>query len=205
MSRSLHTTLKEKKPKIFIFSVIFLAFFAIYSLKTWAQSATAVSAVPDTMPVADLITAAKSGDPTAQIALGKRYASGNGVEKNKELAREWLGKAADRNFGLAMVELGKLLYNDGTNTPADRIQAYKWLTLAESKGYSLFLDEARRVKNNLMANMSNEEVFEGQKAAQEWLPAINPAVLPPTTANATTKNAPTKPASSNPVVPTPSK
>ncbi|MCA3249622.1 MAG: tetratricopeptide repeat protein [Holosporaceae bacterium] len=169
-------------------------------MKTWAQSATAASAVPDTMQVADLITAAKSGDPTAQIALGKRYAYGNGIEKNRELAREWLGKAADRNFGLAMVELGKLLYNDGTNTPADRILAYKWLTLAESKGYSLFSEEAKRLKQQLMAAMTNDEVFEGQKAAQEWLPAINPAVLPPTTTNA-----PTKPAPSNPIAPTPSK
>ncbi len=197
---SLHAKIGRNHLSTFLFPTIVIAFFAIYPMKTWAQSATTSSAVPDTMPVADLIKAAESGDPMAQIALGRRYASGNGIAKNRELAREWLGKAADRNFGLAMVELGKLLYNDGTNTPADRILAYKWLTLAESKGYSLFSEEAKRVKKSLMANMSNDEVFEGQKAAQEWLPAINPAVLPPTTTNA-----PTKPAPSNPIAPTPSK
>lgn len=192
---------------ILVSFVFFMAFVVIVSIimtfqaePSWAQPPANAPGLANNLSLEDLIKSAKAGDPRAQMALGKRYANGDGVEKNKDLARDWLGEAADRNYGLAMLELGKLYFNNGNTTPADRIVAYKWLTLAESKGYSLFSEEAKRLKQQLMAAMTNDEVFEGQKAAQEWLPAVNPAVLPPTTTNA-----PTKPAPSNPIAPTPSK
>ncbi len=112
------------------------------------------------------------------MALGKRYANGDGVEKNKDLARDWLGEAADRNYGLAMLELGRLYYNNGNTTPADRIVAYKWLTLAESKGYSLFSEEAAKLKKQLVPSMTTDEIYRGQKAAQDWRPVTGSVTKP---------------------------
>lgn len=112
------------------------------------------------------------------MTLGKRYAAGDGIEKNKDLARDWLGEAADRNYGLAMLELGKLYFNNGNTTHADRIVAYKWLTLAESKGYSLFSEEAKLLKKQLVTAMTTDEIYRGQKAAQDWRPVTGSVAKP---------------------------
>ncbi|MBM3603105.1 MAG: sel1 repeat family protein, partial [Alphaproteobacteria bacterium] len=102
-------------PKIFFlnkFNYIFTLLFLLLSFYFYSLSANAQLKASDSVPPAlsELVKSAQAGDPTAQIDLGKRYASGQGIEKNRDKAKEWLEKAAEKNFGIAMLELGKLLY-----------------------------------------------------------------------------------------------
>jgi hypothetical protein len=49
---------------------------------------------------------AKQGSPSAQLALARRYATGNGVEANEAMARVWLEEAARNGSEEAQAELG---------------------------------------------------------------------------------------------------
>ncbi len=49
---------------------------------------------------------AKQGSPSAQLALARRYAAGNGVEANEAVARVWLEEAARNGSEEAQAELG---------------------------------------------------------------------------------------------------
>jgi hypothetical protein len=159
-------------------AIVILLAVTFQPTSSWAQPPTNAPGLNNNLSLEDLIKSAKAGDPRAQMTLGKRYAAGDGIEKNKDLARDWLGEAADRNYGLAMLELGKLYFNNGNTTPADRIVAYKWLTLAESKGYSLFSEEAKLLKKQLVTAMTTDEIYRGQKAAQDWRPVTGSVAKP---------------------------
>jgi len=161
-----------------LFAVIVGITLIFHAEPSWAQPPANAPGLANNLSLEDLIKSAKAGDPRAQMALGNRYATGDGVEKNKDLARDWLGEAADRNYGLAMLELGRLYYNNGNTTPADRIVAYKWLTLAESKVYSLFSEEAKLLKKQLVTAMTTDEIYRGQKAAQDWRPVTGSVAKP---------------------------
>jgi hypothetical protein len=159
-------------------AIVILLAVTFQPTSSWAQPPTNAPGLTNNLSLEDLIKSAKAGDPRAQMTLGKRYAAGDGIEKNKDLARDWLGEAADRNYGLAMLELGKLYFNNGNTTHADRIVAYKWLTLAESKGYSLFSEEAKLLKKQLVTAMTTDEIYRGQKAAQDWRPVTGSVAKP---------------------------
>jgi hypothetical protein len=159
-------------------AIVILLAVTFQPTSSWAQPPTNAPGLTNNLSLEDLIKSAKAGDPRAQMTLGKRYAAGDGIEKNKDLARDWLGEAADRNYGLAMLELGKLYFNNGNTSPADRIVAYKWLTLAESKGYSLFSEEAKLLKKQLVTAMTKDEIYRGQKAAQDWRPVTGSVAKP---------------------------
>jgi hypothetical protein len=159
-------------------AIVILLAVTFQPTSSWAQPPANAPGLTNNLSLEDLIKSAKAGDPRAQMTLGKRYANGDGVEKNKDLARDWLGEAADRNYGLAMLDLGKLYFNNGNTTPADRIVAYKWLTLAESKGYSLFSEEAKLLKKQLVTAMTTDEIYRGQKAAQDWRPVTGSVANP---------------------------
>ena len=51
---------------------------------------------------------AEAGAPTAQYDLGVRYLNGTGVEKDKELARKWLSKAATNGNSQAVKKLAEI-------------------------------------------------------------------------------------------------
>ena len=51
---------------------------------------------------------AEEGSPSAQYDLGMRYLEGNGVEKNLELARKWLGEAAKNGSETAAKKLAQI-------------------------------------------------------------------------------------------------
>ena len=51
---------------------------------------------------------AAEGSPSAQYDLGLRYLTGDGVEKNEELARKWLEASAKNDYALARRKLEDL-------------------------------------------------------------------------------------------------
>ena len=76
---------------------------------------------------------AEAGHPRAQLALGKLYAEGRGVEKDEKTAFAWFRKAADQDLVEAQLRVGEA-YLYGTGTPADPKAAADWFKRASDKG-----------------------------------------------------------------------
>ena len=64
----------------------------------------------------------------------------------------------------ALYQLG-LLYAAGRNVPLDLIAAHKWFNIAASRGNQ----EARRMRSELAADMSRDEVMQAQRQARAWV------------------------------------
>ncbi len=80
----------------------------------------------------DLQGAAEHGDTQSQYLLGLVYANGIGTDASPELARRWLGMAADKSYVEAAFALSGLLIQ---GTAEDRAEAQRWLTRAASLGH----------------------------------------------------------------------
>ena len=78
--------------------------------------------------------AAKKGDAKSMLALYKLYASGEGVEKDDELAREWLQKSAEQNYVDALYTIGSHYRNGTFGYPKKQARAIEWFTLASNQG-----------------------------------------------------------------------
>ncbi len=73
--------------------------------------------------------AAKQGDAAAQYRIGHFYATGKGVEKNIEVAKEWLLKSANQNFAMSQLRLYFIFEEEGNIT-----EAVRWLAIAANTG-----------------------------------------------------------------------
>lgn len=80
----------------------------------------------------DLQGAAEHGDTQSQYLLGLVYANGIGTDASPELARRWLGMAADKSYVEAAFALSGLL---AEGTAQDRAEAQRWLARAASLGH----------------------------------------------------------------------
>jgi len=106
---------------------------------------------------------ANQGDPTAQFALGARYATGEEVPQDYGEAVRWFKKAAEQGQVAAQATLGAY-YWAGRGVPVDLTQAYFWSFLAEAGG-----DEASRSRVALLTSrLSRTQVLAAQKQANEW-------------------------------------
>lgn len=106
---------------------------------------------------------ADEGDPTAQFALGARYATGEEVPQDYAEAVRWFKKAAEQGQIAAQATLGAY-YWAGRGVPADLSQAYFWSFLAEAGG-----DEASRSRVALLTSrLSRGQVLAAQRQANEW-------------------------------------
>lgn len=64
----------------------------------------------------------------------------------------------------ALYNLG-LAYSTGQGVGVDFIAAHKWFNLAAMRG----VDEAKRWRAQISAEMSNLQIAEAQRLAREWL------------------------------------
>ena len=69
--------------------------------------------------------AAEQDYPQAQVNLGNKYDSGEGVEQDHEEAVKWFRKAADQEYAWAQDNLGNMYYN-GYGVKQDYAEAFKW-------------------------------------------------------------------------------
>ena len=74
--------------------------------------------------------AAEKGHPNAEFNYAEMMRDGVGVEKSVSGAMEWYRRAAMHGNAKAAYCLG-ILYASGNETPADLVQAFAWLCLAE--------------------------------------------------------------------------
>jgi uncharacterized protein len=75
------------------------------------------------------------------------------------------GAALDRNAGTdAFFELG-MMYATGRSVPTDFVTAHKWFNIAVLKGNR----EAIRLRREIAAEMSDDDIAAAQRAARDWL------------------------------------
>lgn len=76
----------------------------------------------------------------------------------------WCEAAATAGHTTAQYRLG-LAYSTGKGVPTDYVQAHMWLNLAAREGDT----EARRLREEIAADMSRNEIALAQRQAREWL------------------------------------
>ena len=109
--------------------------------------------------------AAAQGQAKAQFNLGTLYYNGEGVPKDYQQALRWLRLAADQGEALAQTKIG-VMYDDGRGVRQDIVQAYKWYSLAATNGDK----PASLLRDSLANQMTQAQIAEAQKLAQEWKP-----------------------------------
>ena len=108
--------------------------------------------------------AAEQGIAPAQYALGQMYLNGEGVKPRVEKAVLWYTRAATQGLVEAQADLGYLYATRKNTIPQDTLNAYKWLALAAQHDGKI----AKRDLANVMANMSPDQIKEGDQLVQEW-------------------------------------
>jgi len=82
----------------------------------------------------DQITAeARAGKPDAELAIGLKYLSGDGIAKDEHEAASWIARAAEAGDPSAQSWLGTL-YEHGRGVAADPAVAFSWFEKAAQQG-----------------------------------------------------------------------
>lgn len=109
--------------------------------------------------------AADSGHARAQLNLGVLYEQGAGVPQDFREAARWYRRAAEQGNVPAKVNLGTMLERGVPGLPTNVLLAHMWYNLAAAQGST----DAARLRDELAASMSREQVAEAQRLAQEWI------------------------------------
>ena len=116
--------------------------------------------------------AAEQGYAKAQYNLGVMYHEGEGVPQNHTETMKWSQKAAEQGLADAQYFLG-VMYGKGISVPQDNVLAYMWFSLAASR-FSASEGNKRGmavINSEVIASkMTQEEIAEAQRLAQEWRP-----------------------------------
>ena len=80
-----------------------------------------------------LLKAAEQGNPYAQYNIGLRYAQGEGIGQNLEVAAKWYLKAAEQGHTEAQCSLG-ICYVKGEGIEKNPEEAVKWFRKAAEQG-----------------------------------------------------------------------
>jgi TPR repeat protein len=110
-----------------------------------------------------LLRAAKHGDVDSQVSVAQMYEEGVVVPQEYKLAANWYKKAAEHvpdygGAGVARNNLGTL-YLDGSGVPKDKVTAYMYFALANSKANMQWAAE----------KMTSSQIAEAQRRAKEWI------------------------------------
>jgi uncharacterized protein len=116
--------------------------------------------------------AAEQSHPLAQFNLGVMYAEGQGMPSDKAQSELWIDRAAHLGDAAAQYRLGISHYRASmeqfaANASESRIEAYKWLQLAEGEGYRNS-DVARVL---VILQMTREEVTDGNRRVADFVAA----------------------------------
>lgn len=114
---------------------------------------------------------AAAGDTEAELALGRRYAEGDGVPQDAVQAASLFRKAAEAGNDRAQLALG-ILYRDGIGVPQDQQESVRWIRKAAESGNA----PAQYVLGSMYEN--GEGVARDVVAAHAWL-NLAAAGLPP--------------------------
>ena len=112
---------------------------------------------------------AMAGDARAQYRYALIYRGEFGRSKDLVDARGWLRHAAKQEVHEAQALLAHI-YAHGEGIERDAIEALKWGLLA-SRGDD---SRGRELRQELLAELSESDVAEARRRAEEWLPATRP-------------------------------
>ncbi len=107
--------------------------------------------------------AAKQGEVESQFGVAQMYEDGDVVPQDYVQAAKWYKKAAEHvpdrgGAGAARNSLG-FLYMDGLGVPQDRVTAYMYFALSNSKKNMQWAAE----------EMTSSQIAEAQRRAKEWI------------------------------------
>jgi hypothetical protein len=114
--------------------------------------------------VNDLIKKSKEGDNTSQYKLGKIYAEGDLVERDRDLAKKLFIKSAENGNADAQVVLSLMYHLGSLGFPYDQIQAYAWADAASRQDR----ENAREIANDYANELNLQELEEAKALAQKY-------------------------------------
>lgn len=110
------------------------------SIPTQESSVAAMPEFKDTLPsdpaereFDKLMKLAELGDSNAQARIAWMYRNGEGVERNDQLAFQWMKKSAEKGDSTAQDNLG-VFFRDGIGTEIDAAQAASWFKKSALQG-----------------------------------------------------------------------
>lgn len=117
--------------------------------------------------------AAEQGDATAAFHLANMYANGEGVEQDRGAANRLYQTAAQGGVAEAQIIVGLDFADDG-NVPVDLVQAYRWLTIASSRGTpGQDLSDVIELRERLRTSLSTDQLAEARRMVIEWQPSLS--------------------------------
>jgi TPR repeat protein len=78
-------------------------------------------------------------------------------------ASHWFARAAEHGSAAAELNLGAL-YANGRGVPLNYVEAYKWFSLAEAKGFKL----AAQAKESIRTIMTERQLTTAETRLHEW-------------------------------------
>jgi hypothetical protein len=121
---------------------------------------------------------ADQGNEIAQAYLGLAYRQGYGVPHDDAQAAAWFRKAADEGYAPAQGVLGEM-YRDGRGVSQDYVRAHMWLNLAVARSDDATHQMSVKVRDEVAAKMTPNQIVEAQSMASEWMRAHEPPVTAP--------------------------
>jgi TPR repeat protein len=115
------------------------------------------------------VSAAGNGNLQALGYLGSFYYLGAGVPKDLVKAKSYLTRGADKDDALSQSMLGQMYY-EGAGVPQDFVIAYMWLNLAAAKSFKMGDKETAAIRDQVGAQMTQEQIAEAQKLSRDWKP-----------------------------------
>lgn len=115
--------------------------------------------------------AADQGHADAQTTLGVMYSRGHGVSKDFGQAAALHREAAEQGNCRGQLNLG-LAYNKGEGVPQDYIKAHSWISLAAARSPADGQEKCARVRDEIGAKLTPQQVAEAQMLAREWTTAF---------------------------------
>ena len=112
----------------------------------------------------ELAPAARDGHADAQYHLGRMYAGGHGIERDRKRAVDLYIGAAEQGHALAQYDLAYALFM-GEGADQDMVEALKWFILAARGGVKKSAALAKRV----MEILPRDVVHEARKEALAWI------------------------------------
>jgi TPR repeat protein len=143
------------------------------------QSATEAPAAPQ-KPYRDrLLERALHGDADAQYELGKNYEAGRiGLPKDLAQAQRWYREGAAQGEPYSEFALG-VLFNFGKGVKVDYVQAYTWYERAALHTSGGDRDSIVEMRDRVAGKMTQQQLAEAKKAADEWKPARQKPLVRP--------------------------
>jgi len=106
-------------------------------------------------------------DPKAQFEIGRMYAEGRGVIRNRNLAASWLLKASQKRYAPAQAYLGEMLWQADASQEM-RARGLAFLALAVDNAVDLERDGIEQRYRQIGEDANAEEIEQAELLVARW-------------------------------------